>query len=272
MKIKPQKFFSILALFLLSNCISQKALNEQQAENERTRIALEDNIVMLKKLLNKSTQTSETTVTINNAIDDISAKVEKAYKEIDKQTGKKTKTRLNNLRLKTEIISQAMQELKVVQIAVEKVVSEKLESDLSFDVGKSFLKESGKKEIDDMVQNIKMQIQFWNEFPKNEQPKKYADKVKKVAVSITGYADLQGSTNAEQRIKYNLELSNERANAVRLYFESKLAEIAKSEKIDIKMKAIGKGEEPPVGLKNTTKIDNPERRICVITLGVIPTF
>ncbi|MBL7800035.1 MAG: OmpA family protein [Chitinophagales bacterium] len=272
MKIISQNIVAILALLLLSNCISQKDLNEQQAENERTRIALEDNIVMLKKLLNKSTQSSETTSTINNAIDDISTKVEQAYKEIDKQTGKKTKTRLNNLRLKTEIISQAMQELKVVQIAVEKVVSEKLESDLSFDVGKSTLKESGKKEIDDMVQNIRMQIQFWNDFPKNEQPKKYADKVKKIAVNITGYADLQGSTNTEQRIKYNLELSNERANAVRSYFEFRLTEIAKTEKIEIKLKAVGKGEEPPVGLKNTTKIDNPERRICVITLGVIPTF
>ncbi len=272
MKITPQIFIPILAFLLFSSCVSQKKINEQQAEIERTRIAFEDNIVMLKKLLNKSTQTTETTVTINNAIDDISVKVEQAYKEIDKQTGKKTKTRLNNLRLKTEILSQAMQELKVVQIAVDKVVSEKLESDLSFDVGRSLLKESGKKEIDDMVHNIKMQIQFWNEFPNNEQPKKYADKVKKVVVSITGYADLQGSTNVEQRKKYNFELSNERANSVRVYFESKLTEIAKTEKLDIKLKAIGKGEEPPIGLKNTVKIDNPERRICVITLGVIPTF
>ena len=139
MKIKPQNFFSILALLILASCVSPRPIDIVTAENERTRIALEDNIVMLKKLLNKSTQTSETTVTINNAIDDITSKVEQAYKEIDKQTGKKTKTRLNNLRLKTEIISQAMQELKVVQIAVEKVVSEKLESDVSFDVGKSFL-------------------------------------------------------------------------------------------------------------------------------------
>jgi outer membrane protein OmpA-like peptidoglycan-associated protein len=270
--MKFSKFLFLLVFTIISGCNVNKELQRQADEQKEIQHELEDNIIALKKLLAKSDTKSETAITINKVIDNISSKLDSANKEIEKQTGKKTKTRLNNLRLKKEIISEAIQELKVVQIAVDKVVSEKLESDLSFGIGKSELREDGKKQIDDMVQNIRLQIQFWDDFPAGEQPKVYANKKKTVALNITGYADLQGSVNVEHRMKNNLELSNNRAKSVRDYFENKLNEIAKNENIEIKIKSVGRGEELPVGVKDTTKIDNPERRICVITIGVIPTF
>jgi hypothetical protein len=87
-----------------------------------------------------------------------------------------------------------------------------------------------------------------------------------------GYADLQGSYNVDRRKSYNLSLSEMRAASVTEVINDYVQELEKNFSLLVEIKHEGKGEEPPPGLVDLEKVNNPDRRICTISSYVIPIF
>ena len=81
---------------------------------------------------------------------------------------------------------------------------------------------------------------------------------------------MQGKGSEAERMKYNQQLSEKRANNIKLQLKKEIAALREKYNLDIEYFTIGKGEELPIGVKDKELIDNPERRRVIITTAIFP--
>ncbi len=164
-------------------------------------------------------------------------------------------------------ISQLGQEINAIYVSFDRELDKKLQSDIYFKTGSYNLSQQGEKELKEIVEvDLKNMIEEWNK------EEVYKNKMKKLKINVVGYADLQGSYNIERRKSFNLSLSEKRAASVREVIQKHLKILENKHALNIELQHEGKGEEPPPGLADLDKVNNPDRRICTISSYVIPLF
>ncbi len=159
-------------------------------------------------------------------------------------------------------------DLRLYEEDIKSSQQEKLQSDISFAMGRYDLAEDGKialeKFADKILANIDSNLQL---FP---------DKSMVLQVDVYGFTDSSGFVsdggNRRKRIALNQRLSELRAKSVsdclNQALTRKMAPYA--HKISIQPgKIIGKGEELPAGVPVTVEVTNPHRRICQIFSTVV---
>jgi outer membrane protein OmpA-like peptidoglycan-associated protein len=174
---------------------------------------------------------------------------------------------LDKIRFYQEKLSTLSTEIAAINTSFDRELDKKLKSDISFNTGSAILSEKGKQELVNLVENdIKKLIIEWESQPV------YANKTKKVRVTVNGYADLQGTANEQERKTSNLKLSEKRAKAVANVLLQELNNLKNEHLVDIELTHSGRGEEPPPGIKDLTLRNNPNRRVCIMSTYVIPVF
>lgn len=174
---------------------------------------------------------------------------------------------LDKIRFYQEKLTKLTREIGAINTSFDRELDKKLRSDVSFATGSADLNKPGQEELILLVNNeIKQLIKDW------EVQSLYTKKVKKVRITINGYADLQGSANIERRKQYNLDLSAKRAKAVAEVVLQELNNLKGEHNIEIELTHAGRGEEPPPGIEDLTLRNNPNRRVCIVSTYVIPVF
>ncbi len=174
---------------------------------------------------------------------------------------------LDKIRFYQEKLTKLSHEIGAINTSFDRELDKKLKSDVSFSTGSAALSKQGEQELQKLVENeITQLITDWETQPV------YAKNIKKVRVTINGYADLQGAADEERRKKSNLELSENRAEAVAQVLRRELNKLKEQHNIELELTHTGRGEEPPPGIEDHTLRNNPNRRICIVSTYVIPVF
>ena len=154
-------------------------------------------------------------------------------------------------------------DLRLYEEDIKSSQQEKLQSDISFALGKYELADEGKIALDRFADKIIAII--------DENLKLFPDKPILLQIDVYGYTDSSGflsdGGNRQKRIFLNQRLSELRAKSVSThlnqYLSSKMVPYA--QKVSIQHgKVTGKGEELPAGVAVSSQVNNPQRRICQI--------
>ncbi|MGK7394693.1 MAG: OmpA family protein [Candidatus Cyclobacteriaceae bacterium M3_2C_046] len=272
-------FRAIGLLFLLSGCNQQIYQQKQEAVSKTTQAA--DELLAASSQLkqkieervaeNPNSSSEDFLEVVDQKIDEI----EQIQQEVNRFTPNRSfaldnsqdKRDFEKIRQYQQKISLLSQEINAIYVSFDRELDKKLQSDVYFQTGSYQLSTQGKKELQLIVEGeLKNMIQEWN------QEKVYQDKPKKLKINIVGYADLQGSYNIDRRKSYNLSLSEKRAASVKEVIQEYLRALENDYALEVELQHEGKGEEPPPGLVDIEKVNNPDRRICTISSYVIPVF
>jgi outer membrane protein OmpA-like peptidoglycan-associated protein len=145
----------------------------------------------------------------------------------------------------------------------EKIQTQKSDVDYSFKTGSSELTLFGKRDVKIFINNLRDEVATWKNDVKCDEV--FDLSVFVAVVDITGYADMQGSKDPMKRKKNNMELSRQRAESVREEF-LKLTRYESS--IRFMVNSYGKGEKLPPGVSGNGKLDDPHRRVSIMT-GIV---
>jgi outer membrane protein OmpA-like peptidoglycan-associated protein len=143
-------------------------------------------------------------------------------------------------------------------------------ADISFKTGSFELTEEGKKEISQLIDSIKYEIEGWKKYMNHHNERIFKNDEFRTIVLINGYSDKQGTGASEARKKNNLELSENRAKAVAEEFEKQLNAIKSNHKLDFEINFVGQGENLPPSYIDIGKKADPNRRVSSISLVVGP--
>ena len=154
-------------------------------------------------------------------------------------------------------------DLRVFEEDIKSSQQEKLQSDISFALGKFDLAQGGKIALEKFTEKIVAIVE--------SSLRLFPDKPMILQVDVYGYTDSSGflsdGGNRQRRILLNQRLSEMRAKNVSDYLNQilspKLGPYAQRVSIH-PGKVIGKGEEMPAGVPASTHASNPQRRICQI--------
>ncbi|OQX27781.1 MAG: hypothetical protein BWK80_03660 [Desulfobacteraceae bacterium IS3] len=161
--------------------------------------------------------------------------------------------------------------------------SDKLESDVSFDIGSYELSDKGMRNLEE---NVIRKILADKESYKEQHP----DSIITLRITVVGYTDRVGFKNlslieeltagvenaraekrpsksqAEERRQFlNRRLSEFRAKAISEYIKQRiLAGETRDSHIKVEQEIIGKGEDAPPGIPPSGSVNDPQRRICKI--------
>ncbi|NVN98334.1 MAG: hypothetical protein HXX17_03350 [Geobacteraceae bacterium] len=154
-------------------------------------------------------------------------------------------------------------DLKVYEEDIKSSQQEKLQSDISFAMGKYDLAQDGKAALEKFAEKIVANI--------DSSLILFPDKPLILQVDVYGYTDSSGflsdGGNLKKRALLNQRLSELRAKSVSDCLNRALTQKLASygSKVVIHAgKVVGKGEEPPPGVQMTAQATNPQRRICQI--------
>lgn len=277
MKLKYSYIFVLS--FIFASC--SKAIYEQKQEAvEKTSVAADELLEITQSLKEKiedkveknpNSSSGDFIVVVDRKIEeieDIQEEVEyfspSRSLNISKKQDKRDFERIRRFQKK---LGQLGQEVKAIYTSVDGQLDKTLESDVYFQTGHFYLSHEGKNQLNQLVyQELLQMIEAWNT------EDIYQDKPKRLRIKIAGYADLQGSFNIKRRRKSNLILSEKRAESVKNILQKYLLPLKEKYNLELDLASEGKGEEPPPGLQDLTKINNPDRRICTISSYVIPIF
>jgi outer membrane protein OmpA-like peptidoglycan-associated protein len=154
-------------------------------------------------------------------------------------------------------------EIRLYEEDIKSSQQEKLQSDISFALGKYELANEGKMALDRFADKIIAIL--------DESLKLFPDKPILLQIDVYGYTDSSGflsdGGNRQKRLLLNQRLSELRAKSVSDYLNrslsSKMAPYA--QKVSIQHgKVAGKGEDLPTGVAASSHVNNPQRRICQI--------
>jgi outer membrane protein OmpA-like peptidoglycan-associated protein len=157
--------------------------------------------------------------------------------------------------------------------------SDKLESDVSFDIGSYELSDKGMRNLEE---NFIRKIVADKESYKD----RYPDSIIALRIKVVGYTDRVGFKNlslieelaagvenevpsksqAEGRRQFlNRRLSEFRAKAISEYIKQRiLAGETRDSHVKVEQEIIGKGEDAPPGISPSGSVNDPQRRICKI--------
>lgn len=157
--------------------------------------------------------------------------------------------------------------------------SDKLESDVSFDIGSYELSEKGIRNLEEnFIQKIIADKESYKE--------RYPDSIIALRIKVVGYTDRVGfkslslieeltagvenetppkSQSEERRQFLNKRLSEFRARAINEYIKQRiLATETGDSHVRVEQETIGKGEDSPPGISPSGSVNDPQRRICKI--------
>jgi len=164
-----------------------------------------------------------------------------------------------------------------IQDATLSYTSDKLESDVSFDIGSYELSERGISAIED---NFLRKIISDKEGYKDQ----YPDSVITVRIKVVGYTDQVGFKNrkliaeltrgAEDEVPgdklgrrqfLNQRLSELRAKAISQYLRQRILSSERGgSQVNVEEDVVGKGETMPPGIIPSNYTNDPQRRVCKI--------
>lgn len=154
-------------------------------------------------------------------------------------------------------------DLRLYEEDIKSSQQEKLQSDISFAIGKFELAEEGKAALDKFADKIIAII--------DSNLKLFPGKPIILQIDVYGYTDSSGflkdGGNQQKRMMMNQRLAELRAKSVSSHLNQSLSSRMKPylDKVSIQPgKIIGKGEELPAGVPVSSQINNPQRRICQI--------
>jgi outer membrane protein OmpA-like peptidoglycan-associated protein len=201
-----------------------------------------------------------------------SQEIERVQQRVEQLAPKRSfevnqKKNFNKIRAYQQKLSTLSREVNAIYKSFEKELDKKLQSDVYFSTGSANISKAGEAGLKEFVFNDIESI--INEWSKEEA---YRGNPKKVKIKVVGYADLQGSANVDRRKQNNLTLSEKRAESVQNILDAHLDQLKSKYMLQVDIEHEGKGEESPPGLADVDKIDNPDRRICIISSYVIPVF
>jgi outer membrane protein OmpA-like peptidoglycan-associated protein len=143
-------------------------------------------------------------------------------------------------------------------------------ADIGFRTGSWELTEDGKKEITNLIDSVKREIDEWKKYLDHHNERIFKNDEFRTIILINGYSDKQGVGNSEERKKYNQELSEKRASAVAEEFKKQLNLIKSKFKLDYEIKFVGHGENLPPSYVDNGKKTDPNRRVSSISMVVGP--
>lgn len=147
----------------------------------------------------------------------------------------------------------------------------RLGSDINFTTGSAILSKEGKKKIMQLIDNISAEIEKWKTYLNHHNENIFSNSEYKTIIMVNGYADLQGSSDAESRKKSNLDLSEKRAKAVADELSIQLSQLKTKYNLTFEIESKGRGEELPNDNASTSKKgESAARRISSISLVVGP--
>jgi len=157
-----------------------------------------------------------------------------------------------------------MEELGKIKETIKKHIFAKIESDVSFDVGKyTISKREGKQALDVIVSDVlTKKKEFINKFPNSTML---------INIKTVGYTDTQPLRSDTQLGKRcggngNQCLSELRAETIAEYIAQGVSKIDPS--VKIKKDPFGKGEELPVGVTEPYPANDSRRRICIVDIAI----
>jgi len=147
----------------------------------------------------------------------------------------------------------------------------RLGSDIHFGTGSAILSKEGKKKISQLAASIAAEIEKWKTYLNHHNENIFSNSEYKTIILVNGYADLQGSMDAETRKKKNLELSEKRAKAVADELRNQLTDLKPKYNLSFDIQSKGRGEElPSDNIITSKKGESAARRISSISLVVGP--
>ena len=168
----------------------------------------------------------------------------------------------------TQKLNRLTEKNVIIETAINNTEDITLKSDISFETGSYSLKDGGKNALINIVNDIEKKIIALDGMI-NGNFKTYP---KKINVMVTGYSDLQGSANIDVRKDKNFELSENRAKIVANNLKLEMNRLKLKYNVNIVVNSKGLGEDLPPNIADDKTIDNPKRRICLISTNVREIF
>ncbi len=273
---KKTTIFLLLMGFFISSC--SKTYYQQRLESAEKLSEAADELLIatneLRKEINQKVEenpnsSSEDFIVL---VEQKSQEIERVQQRVEQLAPKRSfevnqKKNFNKIRAYQQKLSSLSREVNAIYKSFEKELDKKLQSDVYFSTGSANISKKGEAGLEAFVFNeIESIIKEWS----GEEA--YRGYPKKVKIKVIGYADLQGSANVVKRKQNNLELSEKRAASVMHVLDQYLDQLKSKYMLQVDIEHEGKGEEAPPGLPDVNKINNPDRRICIISSYVIPVF
>jgi len=154
-------------------------------------------------------------------------------------------------------------DLRIYEEDIKSSQQEKLQSDISFALGKFELASEGKIALDKFADKIIAIIE--------ENLRLFPEKPILLQIDVYGYTDSSGFLSdrgdRRKRAVLNQRLSELRAKSVNDHLNQSLSARMRPylQKVSLQHgKVMGKGEELPAGVAASSHVNNPQRRICQI--------
>ena len=292
--------FSVIGILLLNSCGQQKTLknpvynttifrgkqgetevnsfNKNRAEREKLMAETIEKADAAKRKLEEqqailnSIDSTERIGDLNSKLNSIFNRTQQIIDELNKTSPYTSAGQEKTLKLASELndlMHNYINPLSKLVEANKEVV--RLGSDINFSTGSALLSKEGKKRITQLVANIATEIEKWKTYLNHHNENIFSNSEYKTIILVNGYADMQGSMDAETRKKINYELSEKRAKAVADELNIQLSELAKKYQLKFEIQSKGRGEElPNENVTTSKKGESPARRISSISLVVGP--
>jgi outer membrane protein OmpA-like peptidoglycan-associated protein len=232
--------------------------------------------------------------TVTKAVETVKAEIKETTENDPDNPLKDFLPQLDEMLEYAERIQSGQEEVSLVKIrdyteqtahivdSKQKFVEEKIESDISFDLGKYDLSETGKAALQRIVNKIIAS--------KEENLSQYSDKTVNIKITvightdevgfregtklvkalINGFEDLVPQSGVDRRRFLNQRLSALRAKTIGDYFKEHILQTGEDNpRILIELDIVGKGEDLPPDVLPPHPTSDPRRRICKIYSYVI---
>jgi len=254
------------------------AFNKNKAEREKLMAETIEKADAAKRKLEEqqailnSIDSTERIGDLDNKLKSIFNRTQQILDELNKTSPYTSAGQEKTLKLATELndlMHNYINPLSKLVEANKEVV--RLGSDIHFSTGSAILSKEGKKKISQLAASIAAEIEKWKTYLNHHNENIFSNSEYKTIILVNGYADLQGSMDAETRKKKNLELSDKRARAVADELRNQLTDLKPKYNLSFDIQSKGRGEElPSDNIITSKKGESAARRISSISLVVGP--
>jgi hypothetical protein len=256
---------------------TQNQLEKAMKELDLTKTKLEEQKkgVTPTESIDKKTTANKIT---NNWTDEMIAEVNRVKEQIAKlyeetqllnPFNKKDKERISQIEAElTNLVNKKIIPFKKIEMQIDH--PKILTVDYSFETGKANLNKDAVKELSALQYDWEKELEIWKNYKDGNGEQIFTNDNMEIRINIIGYADMQGKGSINDRRERNRELSEKRAENVRKEIKNSLKIFENKSSLKIEYITLGKGEELPPNVENSDLIDNPARRIVIITTAIYP--